>query len=158
MGSTPLDRHLFGPGQPCFGCSPEHPIGFRLEFARAGDTVTTTFVPGDNLQGPPGVMHGGLVMTLADELAVWTVLGLKERMTFTAAVEGRFARPVRIGKPVLGTGRIAKDGSRVLEVDVELAQDEQACFRASFKLAMLDKKGAERLIGPLPEAWSRFAR
>ncbi|MFT3767835.1 MAG: hypothetical protein QM820_20485 [Minicystis sp.] len=64
---TPLDPHLFGSGQPCFGCSPEHPIGLRLAFTRRDDEVVTTFVPGEQYQGPPGLMHGGLVTTLADE-------------------------------------------------------------------------------------------
>src|SRR6185295_14883427 len=103
--ATSLDGRIFGPDQPCFGCSTEHPIGFRLAFTKDGDEIVTTFVPGEQYQGPPGLMHGGLVTTLADELAVWTVLGLKGRMTFTAAIQARLARPVRIGVPIEGRGR-----------------------------------------------------
>lgn len=156
---TPLDPHLFGSGQPCFGCSPEHPIGLRLTFTRKDDEVVTTFVPGEQYQGPPGLMHGGLVTTLADELAVWTVLGLKERMTFTAAIQARLARPVRIGVAVEGRGKITSDKGRVIEVAVTLAQEGVTCFSGQFTLALLDAKGAERVLGgPLPEAWRRFAR
>lgn len=154
-----LDGQLFGPEQPCFGCSPEHPIGLRLTFRREGEAILTTFVPGDSYQGPPGLMHGGLVTTLADELAVWTVLGLKERMTFTAAIQARLVRPVRIGVPVEGRGTIAEDKGRVIEVAVTLDQSGETCFRGSFTLALLDARGAERVLGgPLPEAWRRFAR
>jgi hypothetical protein len=92
-----LDPAIFGPDSPCFGCSPDHPVGFRLRFRHEGGDVTTTLVPSDRLQGPPGVMHGGLVMTLADEIAAWTVIGLRERFGFTAAVQGKLHRPVRIG-------------------------------------------------------------
>ena len=27
-----MDGSIFGPGQPCFGCGPDHPIGMRLAF------------------------------------------------------------------------------------------------------------------------------
>ena len=61
----------------CFGCSPTHPTGFRLEFDKEGDVVTTRFVPKTEHQGPPGILHGGLVTTLADELAAWTIIATR---------------------------------------------------------------------------------
>src|ERR1035437_4604721 len=97
-----LDPNAFGPGQPCFGCSPDHPIGFRLRFAREGDEVRTTFVPTVQYQGPPGIMHGGLVMTLADEIGAWTIIGLLEKFGFTAQVSGKLRKPVRIGRELIG--------------------------------------------------------
>ncbi|MBM4357286.1 MAG: hypothetical protein FJ096_04175 [Deltaproteobacteria bacterium] len=72
-----LDPHTFGREQPCFGCAPDHPTGFHLEFEREGDAVRTRFVPSPHHQGPPGILHGGLVTTLADELAAWTIVALK---------------------------------------------------------------------------------
>jgi acyl-coenzyme A thioesterase PaaI-like protein len=159
MPSVPLDPHVFGPGQPCFGCGPDHPIGFRLQFAREGDDIVTHFTPADRYQGPPGIMHGGLVTTLADEIAAWTVIGLRDRMGFTAALEARLKRPVRIGVPVEGRGRIQSETARVFKIAVTLAQEGIECFRGDFTFALLDASGAERLLGgPLPEAWKRFAR
>lgn len=159
MSEAHLDGHLFGPDQPCFGCGPEHPIGFRLRFSREGDEIVTRFTPGERYQGPPGVMHGGLVTTLADEIAAWTVIGLKERMGFTAALSARLKRPVRVGVEVEGRGRIVKDTARVLEIAIVLSQEGAVCFQGDFTFALLDRAGAERVLGgPLPEAWKRFAR
>lgn len=156
---TPLDPMIFGGDSPCFGCSPQHPIGFKLGFERDGDVVRSRFVPGPNLQGPPGVMHGGLVMTLADEVAAWTIIGLKERFGFTASVSAKLSRPVRVGSQVVAEGRIVRDGSRVLEINVELRQEGERCFVGDFNFVLLDKAGAERLLGgPIPASWERFAR
>ena len=58
-----IDPHIFGREQPCFGCSPTHPIGLHLRFWRDDDEVITRFVPGEQYQGPPGILHGGLVTT-----------------------------------------------------------------------------------------------
>ncbi len=149
----------FGANQPCFGCGPAHPIGFRLKPYRQGDAVLVELTPGEQYQGPPGLMHGGLVTTLADELAAWTVLGLKERFGFTAAIEARLLRPVRIGRPVLGRGTITHDTARLLKISISLVQDDLDAFRGTFTFALLDREAAERLLGgPLPETWQRFAR
>lgn len=154
-----LDPHVFGPDSPCFGCHPLHPIGFHLRFQRDDDTIVTRFTPGDRYQGPPGMMHGGLVTTLADELAAWTIIGLKERMGFTAAIDARLHAPVRIAQEIEGRGRILEDNKRILKIEVMLRQADVLAFRGVFTFALLDRAGAERVIGgPLPVAWQRFCR
>ena len=159
VAPIPLDPEIFGPESRCFGCSPKHPIGFHLRFERIGDVVATTFVPHADLQGPPGLMHGGLVTTLADEIAAWAVIGLRERFGFTAAIEAKLLRPLRIDVPVHGRGHIAKDSGRTLSVEVELEQSDAVAYKGVFTFVVLDERGAERLLGgPLPDAWKRFAR
>ena len=45
------------------------------------------------------------------------------------------------------------------EVEVDLRQDGEPCFRGKLTFAVLDVASAERLLGgPLPEEWKRFAR
>lgn len=159
MQPTELEANPFGPGQPCFGCSPDHPIGFHLRFWREDDSILTRFTPGDQYQGPPGILHGGLVTTLADELGAWTVLGLLGKFGFTASLGGKILKPLRVGHEVLGRGRITKPGSRVVGVEVTLRQADEDAFRGEFTFVLLDKGGAERLLGgPIPEAWEKFCR
>ena len=157
---VPLDPlSTFGPDQPCFGCGPRHPIGFHLEPYREGDVVCVDYTPPERFQGPPGLMHGGLVMTLADELGAWVVLGLKERFGFTAAIEARLLRPVRIGAPVHGRGQILSDTHLVVKMSITLAQEGAEVFRGTLTFALLDRASAEKLLGgPLPDTWVRFAR
>lgn len=162
--SEPLDPSIFGPDSPCFGCSPAHPIGFHLHCSRETDSegrrsVVTEFTADERYQGPPGIMHGGLVMTLADELAAWTVIGLCERFGFTAAMSCKLHRPVRIGQTVLGRGTTDKTSGRVIRVTIELEQAQLRVFTGELTFALLDESGAEKLLGgPLPDAWRRFAR
>lgn len=154
-----LDPSLFGREQPCFGCSPTHPIGFHLRFTRKPTLVRTRWTPGDTYQGPPGIVHGGLVTTIADELAAWTVVGLRGRFGFTASIEARLSNPLRVGVEMIGEGSIAHATSRLVTVDVRLRQREADCFRGTFKFVLLDQKGAEKLLGgPLPADWVRFSR
>jgi len=154
-----LNPDLFGAGQPCFGCAQDHPTGFRLRFAREDGGVITRFTPTESHQGPPGLMHGGLVMTLADEIGAWTIVGSLEKFGFTAEFSCRFRKPVRIGGEVVGRGRIAKHGSRVVTARVTLEQATVAVLEAEIGFVLVDQSGAERLLGgPLPEAWKAFCR
>lgn len=57
----------------CFGCDPDNAAGLRLEFFLDGETVTSRWNPRKELEGYPGVIHGGIQATLADEIGGWYV-------------------------------------------------------------------------------------
>jgi acyl-coenzyme A thioesterase PaaI-like protein len=156
---TSLDPNTFGEGQPCFGCGQDHPTGLRLRFERDGEWVRTQFMPGDGHQGPPGIMHGGLVTTLADEVAAWAVVGILGKFGFTAAMSAKLLKPVRVGLEVAGRSRIARDAGRIVTVEVVLSQRDEDIYRGDFTFVLVDRSGAERLLGAqLPAAWERFCR
>lgn len=103
-------------------------------------------------------MHGGLVATLADEVAAWAVIGLLGKFGFTASFEGRLHHPVRIGEEVRGEGRVSSKG-RIVDVEVKLLQAGACAFSGRFRFVTVDRAGAERVLGgPVPEAWERFLR
>lgn len=161
-----LDGHLFGAGQPCFGCSPDHPIGFRLVFEREaaegdarGERIVTRFTPADRYQGPPGIMHGGLVSTLADEVAAWALIGLRQKFGFTVSFESKLRKAIRVGVPLVGRSWIAKDHRRLLDVGVEIEQEGEIGYAGTLRFVLLDKAGAERMLGKsLPPEWEKFCR
>jgi acyl-coenzyme A thioesterase PaaI-like protein len=112
-------------------------------------------------------MHGGLVTTLADEVAAWTVVALRGRFGFTAAINAKLLKPVRIGTPgvtdatlrVDAEGRIVKESSRVLEIEVRLLQQTEDVYKGTFTFVLLDEAGATKLLGgPLPPEWRSLAR
>jgi acyl-coenzyme A thioesterase PaaI-like protein len=154
-----FDGGLFGPDQPCFGCSPTHPNGLRLRFSREGDEVVTRFTPGPLHQGPPTVMHGGLVTTLVDELAGWTLILLREKFGFTGELTVKLLKPIRVGTEVEGRGRIARETHRVVRIAATLRQAGAVAVESSLAFAVLDRGGAEKMLGgPLPEAWLKYCR
>ena len=156
---SPLDGSLFGPGQPCFGCSPDNPAGFHLRFVSEGDDVVSRMVPGKQHQGPLGLMHGGLISTLADETAAWAVLAVTGKFGFTTHFEARFSRGVRVGVEAEARGRVTRNGSRVVKSTVEIRQESELCFTGDFTFVLLDRAGAEKLMGaPMPEQWARYCR
>lgn len=156
---APLDGTLFGPGQPCFGCGPDHPTGFRLAYQRDGEGVLARFTPGEHHQGPPGLMHGGLVATVADETAAWALIAKTGKFGFTTSFECKLHRAVRVGVPAEARAHLTRESPRIARSEVTISQGGEPCFTGLFTFVVLDRHGAEKLLGgPLPEAWLRFCR
>lgn len=154
----PLDPLTFGPEQRCFGCGPHNERGLRLHFHRDGDEVWTEYQPQPGQEGPPGFLHGGLQATLADELAAWTLIGLRGRMGFTTSIDVRLLRPARMDRPVEGRGSIWKDAGKLVVVKVAFTQDGKKTLQGRVSYALPTAAEAERYLGqPLPASWRRFA-
>src|SRR5687767_8838533 len=132
----PLDPFTFGREQKCFGCGPLNELGLKLTFAVEGDEVVTRFVPEAGYEGPPGIFHGGLQATLADELAAWTLIGLRDRMGFTSTIDVRLLRPARIGVELVGRGRIVTENDKLAIVSTIFKQEEKTTMRGRITYAL----------------------
>src|SRR5205814_1648833 len=53
----------------CFGCSPDNPVGLHLSFFEAEEwDLACRWEPRDGYENYPGLIHGGLVFSVLDEL------------------------------------------------------------------------------------------
>src|SRR4051812_509214 len=103
-----IDGSLFGEQNACFGCGPRHPFGFQLRAEELADGVRAEMTPGEHYQGAPGIMHGGLVVALADEIGAWALISKLSKFGFTTEMHSRFRQPVRIGKLTTAFARVTK--------------------------------------------------
>ncbi|MEO0601094.1 MAG: PaaI family thioesterase [Myxococcota bacterium] len=155
----PLDPDLFGEDQRCFGCGPRNDVGMQLRFFREGDAVTTTFTPREGWDGPPGIVHGGLQATLADEVGAWTVVGVRGFFGFTASLQLRYLRPARSDQPIVARGRVIDaDGARTT-VRIDLTQDDKKLLSGTATYMSPSAEVAERMLGQaLSPEWRALAR
>ena len=111
----------------CFVCGEDNPIGLKLKFVQDGEQVKTTFVPTKNFEGYPGILHGGIISTILDELMSQCVqcLGLAG---LTARLEIRYRHSVPIGKPVEFSAKILKRKGPLVDLEAKavLADGEVA--------------------------------
>jgi len=78
----------------CFGCSPFNEIGLQLEFWEDGDEMLARWKPRKSLEGWTGVLHGGVLASLLDELAGWIVLVKMKTSGVTAEMNVKYLKPV----------------------------------------------------------------
>ena len=98
----------------CFACGRLNPCGLKLTFEEIDDTYITHFTGAPEHQGYDGIMHGGIVSTLLDEIMARYIYA-KGVTAVTARLEVRYLKPTPIGVPLLIKGRIAHHKGRIYE-------------------------------------------
>jgi acyl-coenzyme A thioesterase PaaI-like protein len=105
--------------QHCFICGMENPIGLHLHiYETAPGEVESTYTAPDHFQGYPGILHGGIVAAMIDEISGRAQMGsepLNPRFMFTARMEVKYRRNVPIGKPLKIIGKAGKSRAKSAE-------------------------------------------
>lgn len=97
-----------------FICGVSNPLGLNLSFymTALGEVTTEYTVPYD-YEGYPGVVHGGIVAAMLDEVCSRAHMsGDPPRFMYTARLNVRYRRNVPIGQPLRIVGRVDKSKSR----------------------------------------------
>jgi len=109
----------------CFGCSPRNPRGLALEFFAVGAGVECRLTPGEDLNGAPGIVHGGIQATILDEAMGYAChVGDDDLDVVTVEMQLRYRRPVRVGTPIVARAEVVSNDGRDLRVEGTL-RDEQ---------------------------------
>lgn len=101
----------------CFVCGLENPYGLKLSFYDAEPGVVhSTWVAGEQFQGYPGIVHGGVIAAVLDEAATRTVFGPagSNRLVVTASLEIRYRKPVPLNTELSVTGKIKEDKGEII--------------------------------------------
>ena len=103
----------------CFICGMENPVGLHLHIYETGPgVVETTYIAPEHFQGYPGVLHGGIVGAIIDEISGRALMGgdpMNPRFMFTARLEVKYRKNVPIGRPLKIIGKAVKSKSRSAE-------------------------------------------
>ena len=104
----------------CFVCGLENPIGLKMAFYEEEEgRVVGKFTSGEQHQGYPGTMHGGIVTALLDE-TLGRVAIAAGRWMVTARLSIRFRRPIPIGQTLTVVGEVVSWERRSLEARGEI--------------------------------------
>jgi len=101
----PSSRH-------CFVCGVQNPIGLKLQFADDGDrSVCAEVNVPDQYNGYPGVVHGGIIAAILDEVSGRALLARGHDMKnlfVTLKMEIRYRQPTPTNTPLTAVGNIVK--------------------------------------------------
>ena len=103
----------------CFICGVENPVGLHLHiYETEPGMVETTYTAPEHFQGYPGVLHGGIVGAIIDEISGRALMGsdpMQPRFMFTAKLEVKYRKNVPIGKALKIIGKAIKTKARSAE-------------------------------------------
>lgn len=102
----------------CFICGLENPVGLKLKIYQTGPGVIEThYTAPEHFQGYPGVLHGGIVATILDEISGRAHMGnpAAPRFMFTGKLEVKYRKNVPTGQPLKIIGKAGKSKGKMAE-------------------------------------------
>ncbi len=126
----------------CFVCGPDNPSGLQaiLETDAALGSASTELILDQRFQGWQGVIHGGILATLLDEVAIYACRTRGEQFV-TVGINLRYRKPVPTGAKVRVEGRIVAQRRRLFQVEACLLVAGVTHASAEVQVMQLDGGG-----------------
>ncbi len=115
-------------GYNCFGCSPNNITGLKMEFTFDGEQISCVWKPQKAFQGYKDLLHGGIQVTMMDEIASWVVQAKLGTAGVTSKIETRFLKPVYINEEQI------RLRARVQEIKHNIVVIEASLFNSKDEL------------------------
>ncbi len=143
MGDRFVDR--------CFVCGGENEAGLQISIVSGDGGARSEFQPDARWEGYPGVVHGGILSALLDDLMFHAIYAVIRQPVVTALMEVRFRHPAYIGSRLYCEGRAGKRRHGLMEAEGEIRDQDGrliATARSKFMIMaqtqMAGFTGAER--------------
>lgn len=98
----------------CFVCGINNPYGLHLRFYETapGEVIAEYIVP-EHFQGYPGIVHGGIVAAMLDEITGRVHMhGDRPRFMYTARLEIKYRKNVPVGQLLRLVGQAGKSRAK----------------------------------------------
>jgi uncharacterized protein (TIGR00369 family) len=96
----------------CFACGELNEIGLHLQLKFAPDSCWTELTLPDRYEGWEGVIHGGILCTILDEVMGWSLL-VRDTWGVTARFSIQFHKPVLVGRRLRAEARVTEARRRI---------------------------------------------
>jgi len=124
----------------CIVCGEKNPIGLHLDIKRdeSGKAWAKVILPKE-FQGYRDIAHGGIVVTLLDEMMVHALWGMGVP-NVTAQIKVRFRKPVPVEKPLRVHGEVVqRKGGMYIARGVLKNEDGVVLAEGESLLAVVDQ-------------------
>ncbi len=121
----------------CFICGVNNPIGLKVRPERdaaAGRAWMTVSIPAE-FQGWEGVVHGGMVAALLDEVSAYATMGISKQV-LTAELNVRYLKPVPVDREVTIEAQVRERHRRSIHVDATISCAGEVLARAASRMVI----------------------
>jgi len=131
----------------CFVCGESNPRGLQLKSRLEDGMVVLEYTARETDVGWQHIVHGGLTMTLMDEVMTWASMIAAGRACVAAEITSRLKQPVQVGTPLRVEGKSVARRSRLIIAEATvLGLDGQVLASAEGKYLPMPE-GDARLCG-----------
>ncbi len=98
----------------CFVCGEDNKHGLGLKSRMENGCVVIDYIPRDCDRGWKHIMHGGLTITLMDEVMTWAAMLEVKSACVAAEINSRLKQPIEVGQPLRVEGSVSSAKSRMV--------------------------------------------
>ena len=137
MKGIPLKTGWLPWTKSCFVCGAQNPHGLHLRSRAETDRVILDYTTREADVGYRHIVHGGILMTLMDEVMTWAAILAAQRICVAAEMTTRLVLPVSAGEQLRFEGMILRASPRLLlaESQVWTLDGDRLVAKASGKYA-----------------------
>lgn len=122
----------------CFACGYENPIGLHLDIREDEDGVYAPIKLNAMFQGYHQIIHGGIVSTILDEMAVWASFK-KGHKAVTAELNMRIKRPMLADVEYVASGKVVNTKYKMVSAQAMIKdKKDQIIALADVKLIKIE--------------------
>jgi len=108
----------------CFVCGRDNHFGLNITFFKDKNEVRAEFIPESKHQGFKGIVHGGILFSILDEIMGRTAVITKEIMTLTVEINIKYRKKAKIGEKIIFTAHMTKDLGRMIEAQGQACKED----------------------------------
>jgi uncharacterized protein (TIGR00369 family) len=110
--------------QSCFACGPQNKNGLQLNVKENETGVQAMIDPPQWAQGYKDMVHGGIIATILDELAVWAAFkqGFK---SVTAELSMRVKNAMRTDQTYIADAKVTNIKHRLIEAESRILDENR---------------------------------
>jgi uncharacterized protein (TIGR00369 family) len=118
----------------CFVCGQDNPHGLHLRSRIENGRVLLDYTPRKADLGYKHIVHGGIAITLLDEVMTWASIVAARRICVAAELVTRLKKPIRVGQTMRVEGGVVRRTSRLIMTEgVILDSDGRTLLTAGGK-------------------------
>ncbi|HOJ23895.1 MAG TPA: PaaI family thioesterase [Bacteroidales bacterium] len=129
----------------CFGCSEKNPVGLQLDFYDYGDYVESEWIANKNYEGWHGVVHGGIVATLLDEVGSWVIISKIGRAGMTVELNVRYHKKISTNEKIYIQGKLIEHKRNIAFIESKIIQNGEIKASAISKYFLFDQKTSKEV-------------
>jgi uncharacterized protein (TIGR00369 family) len=125
----------------CFVCGQDNPHGLHLRSRIENGRVMLDYTSRDADLGYKHIVHGGIAITLLDEVMTWASIVAARRACVAAKLATRLKKPIRVGQTLCVEGWVVRQTSRlILTEGVILDSEGRTLLTAEGKYMTMPKE------------------
>ncbi len=120
----------------CFACSPRNSYGLKLSFVDTPTALLCRVILDAKFQSYDGIVHGGILASIADATMVNLVHREFGGQPLTCALEMRYRHSIRIGEEVVAEASVICAKHQMVWAQCLISVTNRICVeaRAAFKI------------------------